>query len=335
MIKMRGAFSRRQLRMAAIAALAAFIFGGVLIVSLEWIAYLTERRKASEYLFTWSAALGNYIGGGQLTPSLTRALEAAAVDGYAAQLLESSGTGYTLLWQNEIPLGLYYLEALLDAQGRFVVRISPELGWIDWRSFSLSALALFALCSLVAFGAYFICDYPVRHLTAQADPKSGLYPGAVGERLIKHLLSQDGRSKNVLALFDVDNFAQVNEQAGRAAADDYLNQSFCRLNAELNGAQDIACRMKGDMVLVFFPCGDEEYLPIRLDRMRAAFSGNLPTLAGASIDMHASAGVAVSPENGKNFQTLYEKADIALYCSKRDGKNRLSYYVEAPERIAV
>ncbi len=48
--------------------------------------------------------------------------------------------------------------------------------------------------------------------------------------------------------------------------------------------------------------------------------------ANDDLDVDASIGVAVSPDDGGSFEELYEKADEALYRVKRGGKNGYAYF---------
>lgn len=42
--------------------------------------------------------------------------------------------------------------------------------------------------------------------------------------------------------------------------------------------------------------------------------------------MSASIGIAISPRDGSDFNSLYRKADMALYVSKRNGKKGFTVY---------
>ena len=48
----------------------------------------------------------------------------------------------------------------------------------------------------------------------------------------------------------------------------------------------------------------------------------------ASWHMSASIGIALVPKHGTDFETLYEKADQALYETKVRGKNGFTVYRE-------
>ena len=45
-----------------------------------------------------------------------------------------------------------------------------------------------------------------------------------------------------------------------------------------------------------------------------------------SVQVSASIGIASAPVDGEDFLTIYQKADKALYLSKRSGKNRYNLF---------
>ena len=53
--------------------------------------------------------------------------------------------------------------------------------------------------------------------------------------------------------------------------------------------------------------------------------------SGESVNVTASIGIAMSPEDGENFLKLYRKADRALYQVKESGKNAYRFYLEEGE----
>ena len=57
-------------------------------------------------------------------------------------------------------------------------------------------------------------------------------------------------------------------------------------------------------------------------------------IAGHELDLSASVGIALYPEDGQDTQTLVMRADTAMYHAKNDGRNRFVFYrrdMDAPE----
>ena len=49
-------------------------------------------------------------------------------------------------------------------------------------------------------------------------------------------------------------------------------------------------------------------------------------LAGHSLQISISAGIALYPEHGGNAKSLLKSADIAMYRAKQDGRNNTKLY---------
>src|SRR5690606_17471799 len=46
------------------------------------------------------------------------------------------------------------------------------------------------------------------------------------------------------------------------------------------------------------------------------------------IDITLSMGIAFAPNHGEDIDTLYKRADVALYAAKEKGKNQFAFYDE-------
>ena len=89
---------------------------------------------------------------------------------------------------------------------------------------------------------------------------------------------------------------------------------------------DTASRMGGDeFTFIINDISDIDDLEKIVKRMLDSF--NTPFLiAGNSISIKASIGIALYPKNGVNLETLIKNADIALYRVKAKGKNNYEFF---------
>lgn len=122
---------------------------------------------------------------------------------------------------------------------------------------------------------------------------------------------------------DLDNFKRINDTLGHTAGDSSLEEVGERLKLCCVGL-GTAYRWGGDefVVIAEDPGSDPEELCERLNVVMRApmeFEGN-------QIWPSVSMGVARCPEDGEDFGTLLVHADLALYRSKDDGKDRWSYF---------
>ncbi|MEN1957874.1 sensor domain-containing protein [Luteimonas changyuni] len=160
---------------------------------------------------------------------------------------------------------------------------------------------------------------------ARSDPLTGLLNrDAMLEEIATHLGGTDLAPVAVLYI-DLDRFKLVNDVLGHAAGDILLAAAAGRLRAAV-GDQGLIARFGGDEFLVACDCGGDQGRPERLaDAILEAFS------VGFGFDkdefvVTASIGIARSPQDGTDTQSLIQHADAAMYESKRRTRNgRLSY----------
>ncbi len=82
---------------------------------------------------------------------------------------------------------------------------------------------------------------------------------------------------------------------------------------------DLLARLGGDEFLVALPGLDPQHAAAEADRVVAVLAAavRIPVaLRGASIEVGASIGRAVSPDDGGNFETLLHTADQRMYAAK-------------------
>jgi len=117
---------------------------------------------------------------------------------------------------------------------------------------------------------------------------------------------------------DLDRFKEINDQHGHEGGDTVLREVSRRL-ARFTGPDDIVARIGGDEMV---------FLQYRVSRDKAGASADeivaelsSPVVFGsARIDLGASIGIAMFPEDATNRDALLRNADLALYRAKADGR---------------
>lgn len=161
----------------------------------------------------------------------------------------------------------------------------------------------------------------------QLDSLSGLYNKAATQTLVRRLLAQDGEQLYAFFILDIDHFKTVNDTCGHAVGDLVIEDFARRIKRQFR-EEDIVGRIGGDEFVVFVPMPSEQCAEGKARMLSQAlhyeFShGDRCCLISTSI------GVAVSPEAGTNFETLYQNADLALYQTKENGRNGYTMYRNA------
>jgi len=128
-----------------------------------------------------------------------------------------------------------------------------------------------------------------------------------------------------LLMLDIDNFKKVNDTLGHDAGDEMLRAVSKRLR-KLVAEKDLVCRLGGDEFVILLKDIDKRYdLQKIADRVLEVVRKPM-NIRGHDINGSASIGVSVYPEDGADSHELMRNADLALYLSKDNGRNRVSFF---------
>ena len=168
----------------------------------------------------------------------------------------------------------------------------------------------------------------IRHM-ASHDALTGLANRALfGDRLQQAiLLAQRDQSRLAVIYFDLDKFKPVNDTHGHAVGDQLLIDVAARVRAGLRQSDTLA-RLGGDEFAALLPnCQTPE------DAMKVG-SGILALLNqpyvvnGHELHISGSIGVSLYPDAGLDAAAVVHHADLAMYRSKQNGRNRVTLYSE-------
>lgn len=170
---------------------------------------------------------------------------------------------------------------------------------------------------------------------SQTDLLTGLLNKKSFEEIVDMTLDGNfDRNTYVLIFMDVDNFKGVNDRCGHDIGDEVL-RSFSQTIDSVFRDDDIKGRLGGDefCVLMKMPHGTTEEDTINTinevcGRFRDALHKKATTGRQSMPAVTSSMGAAMSLATGDDFETLYRRADTALYHSKHKGKDTWSIYGE-------
>ena len=166
---------------------------------------------------------------------------------------------------------------------------------------------------------------------SQFDGLTGLYNHRMFQERLQQEINRRDRTLKPLSLImlDIDHFKQYNDNFGHQAGDTVLRElSSIMLSQSRSNSIDICCRYGGEEFAVIMPELELHYAVKVAERLRQAVQDRSFDIKNSKADnkVTVSIGVAgimggedVSPEE------LVKKADDALYLSKRNGRNRVSY----------
>jgi diguanylate cyclase (GGDEF)-like protein len=130
---------------------------------------------------------------------------------------------------------------------------------------------------------------------------------------------------SALLYIDLDNFKMVNDNKGHSTGDKLLIAVGSRLNS-LKRDSDILARMGGDeFILLLSEMKEEKDVSKKaqgiLKGLRKPFE-----IDGFHIEITASLGYSIFPEDESSYDSLIKAADIAMYFAKTHGRDKCKRY---------
>ena len=128
--------------------------------------------------------------------------------------------------------------------------------------------------------------------------------------------------KGLAVMFiDLDGFKAVNDTHGHDAGDWVLREVAKRLSG-LVRESDLVVRMGGDEFVLLLPeAGDAAAVSAVATKVLATIDRPM-VYEGHTLDISASIGLAIAPQDGRDADALLQVADQAMYRAKRAGKRR-------------
>ena len=162
---------------------------------------------------------------------------------------------------------------------------------------------------------------------ADTDLLTGLNNKLATERKIKEFIAKNPDAQSMMFILDIDNFKKINDTLGHAFGDEVLRSLGQQIGAIFR-ATDIVGRAGGDEFIVFLK-NISDVKAIRKEAKKVEdFFHDFKAGEYTKYSATASIGVAIFPEEGEDFESIYKAADRALYMAKERGKNQLAFYKE-------
>jgi diguanylate cyclase (GGDEF)-like protein/PAS domain S-box-containing protein len=142
-----------------------------------------------------------------------------------------------------------------------------------------------------------------------------------------------------LMIMDLNGFKEINDTLGHNIGDTIIKEIGARIRKKLKGLHATVARLGGDEFAIFLP--DVESSEHALTTARRIM-GNLRKeflVDDISIDVRASLGIAMHPDQALDYTTLMRFADVAMYNAKKSGNSVELYDPEkdqhSPKRLSL
>jgi len=222
----------------------------------------------------------------------------------------------------------------------FVYRVRTDNG--ELRTFSISGSPIFDEAGVFRGYRGIGTDITERRRAEQRieflayhDTLTGLPNRVLVQDRFVQALAQAERSQTKVALvyLDLDNFKSINDSLGHAAGDLLLKEVAVRLVTCVRDTDTISRQGGDEFLIVLRDLPDTEIVSAILMKIMDSLQQPFPA-EGQELATTVSMGVAVYPDDGRDFDTLRKKADQAMYRSKEAGRNAYHFFDPAMDAEA-
>jgi len=161
---------------------------------------------------------------------------------------------------------------------------------------------------------------------AMIDPLTGLHNRRYMECHLATLVEEALRTNRALSVLmaDIDHFKLVNDTYGHDVGDTVLKEFSTRFRRNTRGI-DLACRFGGEEFIVIMPDTNMARAYQVGERLRVAIAADAFQIRpGLGIRLTASVGIATLECPEDTPETVFRRADNALFAAKRRGRNRVA-----------
>lgn len=134
----------------------------------------------------------------------------------------------------------------------------------------------------------------------------------------------DQRNEVAFAIADLDDLKRANDRFGHAFGDQYISK-FASIISTLESESCCVGRLGGDEFAIIFIEAEARRAIARISNVckefqSIDFENEFPMAGKVSVGVHMLSGLCTS------FSDLYQKADVALYAAKENGRGQVKIY---------
>jgi diguanylate cyclase (GGDEF)-like protein len=147
------------------------------------------------------------------------------------------------------------------------------------------------------------------------------------------------KTKIAFLFLDLDNFKTINDSLGHAVGDVLLKMVAARLRRCVRDTDTISRQGGDEFLIMLTDLPEVEAATPVVQKLMEQF--HVPfDVEGRELMTSVSVGIAVYPDDGKDFDALLRKTDTAMYRAKDAGRNAYRFFdphmnVEAVEHLSM
>ncbi len=158
---------------------------------------------------------------------------------------------------------------------------------------------------------------------ATHDAKTGLYNNRFFDQILEMEIdkAQRGQEELSVAVWDIDYFKKLNDSYGHIKADELLKRLATIFKKSVRKS-DVPSRFGGDEIMILLPETTPAHAKGFAERVRKLIA-NDPLLKKHKVTL--SGGLTTFDPKKDTKKSFLSRADKALYTSKENGRNRVTF----------
>ena len=140
-------------------------------------------------------------------------------------------------------------------------------------------------------------------------------------------LSKRENKQFAMLFLDLDHFKNINDTLGHDIGDLLLKEVVHRIQPNIR-QEDLFARVGGDEFVIVYAVEHREYLSVMIEKVMQLLRQPFK-IQEHVLNISASVGVALYPDDGEDITGLMKNADIAMYKAKEQGRDQFHLYTEA------
>ena len=161
---------------------------------------------------------------------------------------------------------------------------------------------------------------------ANHDALTGLPSLRLCKDRLDHSLAEARRNRQMSAVMflDLDGFKEINDSHGHELGDQVLKVTADRIKDEIRETDTVA-RIGGDEFVIILSSLPEIGIVNRVADSLIKRIVNKIQIGDIEVEVSASVGISLYPEDGTTAEELIREADKAMYVIKHQGKNNFGF----------
>jgi diguanylate cyclase (GGDEF)-like protein len=148
------------------------------------------------------------------------------------------------------------------------------------------------------------------------------------DRLAQGIALAQRYSRGLAVLFiDLDHFKHINDSLGHLIGDRLLRAVALRITPCVRSSDTVSRQGGDEFIVLLSEISHTEDAALIADKIRLAVREPYG-IAGHLLNLSASIGVSVYPEDGADPESLIQCADTAMFHAKERGRNRTQFFKE-------